>query len=166
MSTIHTTIDTHAFGRIQLIAGDDGLRGLHLEGQKHFVEPDPRSRRDPSAELFVRTAEQLDAYAAGDRRRFDLPIEFIGTAGRVALWKALQDIPFGETTTYGALAAALGKPGGAQSIGQGVGRNPICIVVPCHRVLGANGSLTGYAGGIERKRQLLELEGVLQPELR
>lgn len=165
MTTIHTTITTAAFGQLQLTAGEGGLRGLHLDGQKYFVEPTEHSRHDPHAELFARATEQLEAYAAGDLRDFDLPVEFVGSPGRVALWEQLRHIPFGETTTYGALAAALGNPGMAQAVGQGVGRNPVSIIVPCHRVIGANGSLTGYAGGLARKRQLLELEGVLQPEL-
>ena len=163
--TIHTTITTAGLGTVQLIAGEHGLRGLHLEAQKHFTQPPADSVFDPTAELFVRAAQQLEAYAAGDLREFDLPVELVGSPGRVALWEQLRLIPYGKTTTYGALAAALGKPGMAQAVGQGVGRNPIGIVVPCHRVIGADGSLTGYAGGLARKRQLLELEGALKPGL-
>lgn len=165
MTTIHTTITHGAFGDLQLVAGEGGLRGVHFAGQRYFVEPAADSRFDPAAELFARTAEQLDAYAAGDLREFDLPVELVGSPGRVALWEQLRLVPFGETVTYGELAKALGSPGMAQAVGQGVGRNPVSIIVPCHRVIGADGSLTGYAGGLPRKRQLLELEGVLQREL-
>ncbi|MDO9352578.1 MAG: methylated-DNA--[protein]-cysteine S-methyltransferase [Solirubrobacteraceae bacterium] len=164
MTTIHTIIPS-VVGDLQLVAGDGGLRGLHMAGQKYFVDPAVDSRPDPSAELFVRAAEQLEAYFAGDLRAFDLPVEFVGTAVQVSIWEQLRLIPFGATTTYGALAAAIGKPGMAQGVGQAVGHNPVCIVVPCHRVIGANGALTGYAGGLERKRRLLELEGALQPGL-
>jgi methylated-DNA-[protein]-cysteine S-methyltransferase len=163
--TIHTTITIPTFGDLQLIAGDEGLHAVSMGGQKYFVETGVDSRHDPAAELFARTQDQLEAYFAGELRTFDLPLAPRGTAGQVALWTALLDIPFGATTTYGALAARLGRPGMAQAVGQGVGHNPIAIIVPCHRVIGADGSLTGYAGGLPRKKRLLELEGVLQPEL-
>ncbi|MDQ8046699.1 MAG: methylated-DNA--[protein]-cysteine S-methyltransferase [Solirubrobacteraceae bacterium] len=159
--TIHTTITTEAFGELQLIAGDDGLRGLHLAGQKHFVEASEGSRFDPDAALFREAARQLDAYAAGELRDFDLPVAFAGTPHQVAVWEGLRAIPFGETLTYGELAERVGRPGAARATGAAVGRNPVSIIVPCHRVVGASGSLTGYAGGLPRKRQLLALEGVL-----
>lgn len=165
MSLIHTTITTAAFGEVQLLAGDAGLRWLHLAGQKHFLTPPAESRADPGAELFALVTAQLDAYGRGELHTFDLPVELLGTDTQRAVWQELRQIPYGQTTTYGAIAKAIGKPGMAQGVGQHVGRNPIGIVVPCHRVIGADGSLTGYAGGLPRKRQLLELEGALEPTL-
>jgi methylated-DNA-[protein]-cysteine S-methyltransferase len=162
--TRHTILQT-AFGEVQLIGSDQGLQMLHLAGQKHFIEPPVDSVHDPHAPLFLSAQEQLDAYAAGELHTFELPISLTGSQSQLAVWAELQRIPYGETTTYGAIAKQIGKPGMAQSVGQHVGRNPISIVVPCHRVIGANGSLTGYAGGLERKRQLLQLEGALQAEL-
>jgi methylated-DNA-[protein]-cysteine S-methyltransferase len=106
--------------------------------------------------------DQLDAYFAGERRDFDLQLAPEGTPFRQEVWSALRDIPYGETRSYGQLAAQIGRPGAARAVGLANGRNPIAIVVPCHRVIGSNRSLTGYAAGVERKRQLLELEtGVL-----
>ena len=105
-------------------------------------------------------ASQLEAYGAGDLERFDLAIRPKGTAFQLRVWRALMSIPYGTTTTYGRIAAAIGSPTGSRAVGAAVGANPIGIVVPCHRVIGANGSLTGYAGGLENKVALLKLEGV------
>jgi methylated-DNA-[protein]-cysteine S-methyltransferase len=102
--------------------------------------------------------KQLREFFAGTRARFDLPLAPIGTPWQRAVWDALLEIPCGETLTYGEIAARLGRPSAARAVGASVGRNPISLVIPCHRVVGANGALTGYAGGIERKRWLLELE--------
>ena len=106
----------------------------------------------------VDVVDQLHEWFAGDRTTFDLTIELDGTDFQRAVWDALQAIPYGETVTYGELAAAAGRPGAARAIGHAVARNPVSIVVPCHRVVGSSGTLTGYAGGIDRKRALLELE--------
>lgn len=160
---MHTTIHSTAFGEVQLLGSADGLRGLHFAGQKHFVHAPADCAFEPDLPLFRETARQLAAFAAGELRTFDLPIDFAGSAHQVAVWEGLRGIGFGETLTYGQLAERIGRPGAARAIGHAVGRNPISIVVPCHRVVGASGALTGYAGGLERKRQLLELEGVLAP---
>ncbi|WP_312977210.1 methylated-DNA--[protein]-cysteine S-methyltransferase [Corynebacterium sp.] len=104
------------------------------------------------------TAIQLTEYLEGARKSFDVPITTHGNAFSEKVWALLRQIPYGETTTYGALAASLGNPRLAQRVGQVVGQNPVSIIIPCHRVVGADGSLTGYAGGLERKRWLLELE--------
>jgi methylated-DNA-[protein]-cysteine S-methyltransferase len=112
--------------------------------------------RDASAAAAV--TRQLREYFAGTRVAFDLPLAPVGTPWQRAVWDTLLAIPFGETATYGELAARLGRPSAARAAGASVGRNPLAIVVPCHRVVGANGALTGYAGGIERKRWLLDLE--------
>lgn len=110
-------------------------------------------------------ARQVAEYFARERRVFDLALDPRGTAFELAVWEALLEVPWGETTSYGAIAARLGRPDGSRAVGRAAGANPIAIVVPCHRALGAGGALTGYAGGIERKRALLALEGSLPLEL-
>ena len=104
-------------------------------------------------------AAQLYAYFAGTLRAFDLPLRFEGTPFQRQVWRALQDIPFGATVSYGELASRVGRPGAARAVGRAVGQNPLAIIVPCHRVVGADGSLTGYGGGLEAKAALLSLEG-------
>lgn len=165
MSTIHTTLSFGTFGDVQLIGGEAGLRALSMAGQAYFVHAPADSVRDPGAELFVRARTQLEAYFAGELRSFDLPVDLRGSDRQRAVWQQLTTIPYGRSVTYGAIATAVGSPGMAQAVGQHVGQNPVGIIVPCHRVIGADGSLTGYAGGLERKRHLLTLEGVLQPTL-
>lgn len=118
----------------------------------------------PSA-AAERAAEQLREYFAGNRSDFDLPLAPTGSPFQLKVWAALRDIPYGRTESYGALAARIGQPTASRAVGLANGRNPIAIVVPCHRVIGASGTLTGYAGGLERKRWLLDLEGALQPTL-
>lgn len=108
---------------------------------------------------------QVAAYFAGERRDFDLPLAPVGTPFQQQVWTALQAIPFGATTSYGALAAQLGQPGGAQAVGRANAANPLPVVVPCHRVIGADGSLTGFLGGLDRKAALLRLEGALPADL-
>ncbi|HEX7049748.1 MAG TPA: methylated-DNA--[protein]-cysteine S-methyltransferase [Longimicrobiales bacterium] len=106
-------------------------------------------------------AAQLDEYFRGERRAFDLPLRPRGTPFQQRVWRALLDIPYGATISYGALAARVGRPGSARAVGRANGTNPIPIIIPCHRVVGADGALTGYGGGIERKQRLLALEGAL-----
>jgi O-6-methylguanine DNA methyltransferase len=108
---------------------------------------------------------QLTAYFAGERQAFDLPLAPVGTPFQQRVWTALRAIPSGTTMSYGALAAVLGQPGAAQAVGRANGANPIPVVVPCHRVIGADGSLTGFRGGLDRKRALLQLEGALPLDL-
>ncbi|MSQ30511.1 MAG: methylated-DNA--[protein]-cysteine S-methyltransferase [Dehalococcoidia bacterium] len=120
------------------------------------VEDGP-ARRDSAAAAEV--TRQLRAYFAGERATFDLPLAPRGTAFQQRVWLALRAIPHGRTTTYGAIAAAIGQPSAARAVGLAIGRNPLAIVVPCHRVIGAGGALTGYAGGLDRKRWLLAHEG-------
>jgi methylated-DNA-[protein]-cysteine S-methyltransferase len=122
--------------------------------------------RDPTLDA---ARKQLDAYFAGRLKSFDLPLAPRGTDFQRQVWKALTRIPYGETTSYGAIARQVGEPGAARAVGAANGANPICIIVPCHRVIGADGSLTGFGGGLDRKRFLLSLErgeGVLFEELR
>jgi methylated-DNA-[protein]-cysteine S-methyltransferase len=113
-------------------------------------------RRDPVA--FEEVEAQLNAYFAGELTEFDVPLAPIGTGFQLRVWAALLDIPYGRTTSYGAIAAAVGRPDAVRAVGATNGRNPIAVMVPCHRVIGADGSLVGYGGGLPRKRQLLELE--------
>jgi methylated-DNA-[protein]-cysteine S-methyltransferase len=148
-------------GAMLLAATDRGLAGIWFEGQRHG--PDARSWREAPEHPVLREAlAQLADYFAGRRKAFELPLDLdFGTPFQRSVWQALLAIPAGRTTSYGALGQQLGRPQAARAIGAAVGRNPLSIVVPCHRVLGAGGALTGYAGGIERKDALLRLEGVL-----
>lgn len=114
------------------------------------------ARRDPQA--AAGTAAQLREYFAGERDRFDLPLAPRGTAFQLRVWEALREIPYGETATYGEIAATIGKPSASRAVGAANGRNPIGVVVPCHRIIGADGTLTGYGGGLDRKAWLLNLE--------
>lgn len=114
--------------------------------------------RDPEA--AAPAAEQLRAYFAGERERFELPLDPGGTTFQRRVWKVLSDVPFGETATYGEVARGIGRPAAARAVGAAIGRNPLWIVVPCHRIVGAGGALTGYGGGLDRKAWLLDHEGV------
>ena len=146
-------------GPIVLAATDLALVGLWFDGQRH--QPDAsRGRQAPAHPLMAQASAQLSDYLAGRRRQFELPLSFAGgSAFEQAIWLALQDIPRGGTCSYSALAAAIGRPKAARAVGAAVGRNPLGIIVPCHRVLGTGGALTGYAGGLPRKVALLQLEG-------
>jgi methylated-DNA-[protein]-cysteine S-methyltransferase len=154
--TAQTLIDT-PLGRVRLARTASGLAGLWFEGQKHHPGELPAShdRNDP---LLLEAAEQLQRYFAGTLTRFDLLLDLLGTPFQRAVWQALLRITAGGTCSYGELAQAIGKPAAVRAVGAAVGRNPVSLVVPCHRVVGAGGGLTGYAGGVERKRALLELE--------
>ena len=160
-SPIHTTHFDSALGGITLAATGKGLAGLWFDGQRHM--PDMHGWQPvPRHPVLRETEQQLADYFAGRRRQFELPLDLShGTAFQQSVWQALLAIAPGRTTSYGALALAVGKPAAVRAVGAAVGRNPISVIVPCHRVLGADGSLTGYAGGLERKRALLELEGAL-----
>jgi methylated-DNA-[protein]-cysteine S-methyltransferase len=142
-------------GELLLFARDDdhALAGLYLYG-------DPQRGWRRADHAFTATREQLDAYFAGDLERFDLPLAPAGTAFQLRVWDELQRIPFGETISYSELAERIGNPRTVRAVGLANGRNPISIIVPCHRVIGADGSLVGYGGGLERKRWLLEHEAV------
>jgi methylated-DNA-[protein]-cysteine S-methyltransferase len=142
-----------------LLAGEEGaLHELQL--------PNRHNRRPgwvPAEEPFARAVDQLEEYFAGERVAFDLPLAASGTRFEQAVWAALSEIPYGETRSYGEMARTIGRPDRARAVGVANARNPIAIVVPCHRVIGSDGSLTGYGGGLERKRALLDLEqGALQ----
>jgi methylated-DNA-[protein]-cysteine S-methyltransferase len=144
-------------GPLLLTADDGGLTRLHMEVRKHGPdEVQPEWRRDDSA--FTEACGQLDEYFAGERTEFDLPLNPAGTPFQRRVWDALKTIPYGEIRSYGEIAEQIGRPGAARAVGLANGRNPISIVVPCHRVIGASGALTGYGGGLERKQYLLDLE--------
>ncbi|MFN3001621.1 methylated-DNA--[protein]-cysteine S-methyltransferase [Mycolicibacterium wolinskyi] len=138
------------------LAGRDG-RLMHLRMVDQTYEPS-RDGWAPDESAFPEAVEQLAAYFAGERTEFVLELEMLGTPFQRRVWNALQSIPYGETCTYGDIAREIGSPGAFRAVGLANGHNPIGIIVPCHRVIGANGSLTGYGGGLERKRALLELE--------
>ena len=154
--TAQATIAT-PLGRMLLARSAKGLAGVWFEGQKHHPAPLTAMRR-PGDALLCRAADQLHAYFAGDALVFDVPLDLQGTPFQRSVWQALLAIPAGETRSYGALAKALGSASAVRAVGGAVGRNPVSVIVPCHRVVGSDGSLTGYAGGVERKRALLALE--------
>ncbi|OFE13140.1 cysteine methyltransferase [Pseudohongiella acticola] len=143
-------------GVLTLTGNGDALTGLYMTAQKHRPALPARSVRDDKR--FVQVREQLAAYFAGELQCFDVPLAGKGTDFQQQVWQALCDIPFGVTESYGALAMRLGKPSAPRAVGMANGRNPIGIIVPCHRVLGASGALTGYGGGIARKQWLLAHE--------
>ncbi|MDI2035210.1 methylated-DNA--[protein]-cysteine S-methyltransferase [Paenarthrobacter nitroguajacolicus] len=158
MSNRHTTLDS-PLGQLTLTARGEFLTGIFYEGHWHMPPPDyfgePTSIEDP---VFARTRSELSEYLGGHRTEFHVPFETSGNPFQEKVWARLQHIPFGETVSYGELAAELGDPNLAQAVGSAVGRNPISIIIPCHRVVGRKGQLTGYAGGLPNKRFLLELE--------
>jgi methylated-DNA-[protein]-cysteine S-methyltransferase len=157
---LYTTLDT-PIGELLLVGDGRALRGLYMqEGRTAIaVRPGWRAAAEPFADLRAQLAE----YFAGRRRAFDVPLTMTGSAFQRRVWRALQDIPYGETISYGELARGIGVPSAARAVGVANGRNPISLIVPCHRVIGADGGLTGYGGGMERKRWLLELEAGVLP---
>jgi methylated-DNA-[protein]-cysteine S-methyltransferase len=159
MNTRHAIIDT-AIGDLTLVATDDAIIGLYFA--HHWTNPDRDAfgpRVDAHDDHLLDIARiQLDEYLAGERTSFDLPTTANGDEFQQRVWAMLEQIPFGATTTYGELAERLGDKTLAQAVGQAVGHNPLSIIVPCHRVVGKDGKLTGYAGGLSRKQFLLELE--------
>lgn len=145
-------------GAMTLAASSHGLCGVWFDGQKH--QPDPSGwAHNPHHPVLLQAQAQLAEYFAGQRRVFDLPLDLSrGTPFQQAVWRALLDIAPGATSTYGAMARFVERPLAVRAVAAAIGRNPISIVVPCHRVLGAGGALTGYAGGLDRKAALLQLE--------
>ncbi|MGH8566998.1 MAG: methylated-DNA--[protein]-cysteine S-methyltransferase [Gammaproteobacteria bacterium] len=148
-------------GPMILAATGRGLAGLWFEGQRHLPDSSPWPHA-PEHAVLRQAIAQIEDYFAGRRTGFDLPLDLQGgTAFQQSVWQALLAIPSGGTTSYGSLSQRIGKPAAVRAVGAAVGRNPVSIIVPCHRVLGADGSLTGYAGGLERKSALLQIEGAL-----
>lgn len=159
----HTVTDSPC-GPLTLVAQDGILCGLYMTRQRHLPAEESFGGRDDSAAAFGATEEQLAAYFAGELTDFELPMTLLGTPFQQRVWSALCDIPYGETRSYGQLADSLGNPAASRAVGLANGKNPIGIIVPCHRVVGADGSLTGYGGGLDRKRFLLGFErGAAEP---
>jgi methylated-DNA-[protein]-cysteine S-methyltransferase len=155
MTPTHTIIDT-PLGELTLVGDGTALTGVYYPG--HWTKPD-RTAFGPRADNGFEEAErQLGEYLAGERTAFALETSAAGDAFQRRVWALLAKLPYGETTTYGELARELGDPALARAVGGAVGSNPLSVIVPCHRVIGKDGKLTGYAGGLERKRFLLELE--------
>ncbi len=172
METLFCTTIESPVGPLFLATSDKGLVALEfdrrLPGQQ-TIRPNPRDLRSESRRVKFEHSErtshpytiQLGEYFAGRRRRFDFPLDMRGTDFQLACWRALLAIPYGETRTYADIARAVGCPQGFRAVGMANNRNPIAIVVPCHRVIASDGTLCGYGGGLEIKRKLLELEGAL-----
>jgi methylated-DNA-[protein]-cysteine S-methyltransferase len=146
-------------GPMLMVAEEAQLTGLYFFGQKYQAQLSATWTEAPEVAVLREARRQLDEYFAGERPAFDLPLAPTGTSFQQSVWTALCAIPYGETMSYGALAESIGARHGVRAVGAAVGRNPISIVIPCHRVIGADRSLTGYAGGLPRKQALLELEG-------
>ena len=157
MTTFHTTYSSPV-GPLLLMSDGRALTGLHTDNDKHRPPIATDWVRDAAAAPFAQVRAQLDAYFDGRLTAFDLPLAPQGTAFQLQVWKRLCEIPFGETISYAELARRVGNPKASRAVGMANSRNPISIIVPCHRVIGADNSLTGYAGGLERKRDLLEHE--------
>lgn len=158
------TLTPSPIGDILIVGDDEAVTALHFltDQEKEALEILGTPRKNP---LLAEAVSQLEAYFSGRTQAFSLPLNPQGTAFQKQVWKALQTIPFGTTTSYGALAQSLANPKAVRAVGAANGANPIGIVIPCHRVIGSNGTLTGYAGGLHRKKYLLELEGVLPQEV-
>ncbi len=145
-------------GKLLLAATERGLAGVYFENHRHFKGSDGWVRDDGNA-ILAKVKQQLQEYFAGSRQRFELPLDISsGTPFQQQVWQALLDIPFGATASYGELARRIGKSAAVRAVGAANGRNPVSIIVPCHRVIAGSGALTGYAGGLLNKQALLELE--------
>lgn len=175
MEILHSTVFISPVGPLFLAASDRGLVALEfdqrLPGQQ-TIRPNPRDLRAESDKLRFQESPamqtyliELEEYFAGKRRDFTFPLDLRGTEFQLACWRALLQIPYGETRSYGDIARAVGRPQGFRAVGMANNRNPIAIVVPCHRVIASDGTLCGYGGGLEIKRKLLELEGALSGTL-
>jgi methylated-DNA-[protein]-cysteine S-methyltransferase len=153
-TTAYTVVDSPV-GPLTLAGNADALTIVWFDREPPAVASGA-AHRDPGP--FRAAADQLEAYFAGERHEFDLVLAPTGTPFQLSVWQGLLEIPYGETRSYGQLATRLGSPGASRAVGLANGRNPVSIIVPCHRVIGADGTLTGYAGGMDRKRLLLDLE--------
>ncbi|WP_285486542.1 methylated-DNA--[protein]-cysteine S-methyltransferase [Amycolatopsis taiwanensis] len=155
MTMSHTIMDSPV-GPLTLVAAGGALTGLYMDRQRY--RPSEETFGDRDDEPFAGAIRQLEEYFAGERTDFDLDLAPRGTPFQRTVWAALREIPYGETVSYGELAGLIGRPGSARAVGAANGRNPIGIIVPCHRVVGSTGDLTGYGGGLDRKRHLLDFE--------
>jgi len=157
-TTVRFTVHPSPIGPLTLMASDGHLTRLEMEDQAHAVSPPTGSRRDDAC--FAEVRAQLDEYFASRRTEFALPLRVEGTAFQQAVWAQLRAIPYGTTISYGELARRVGNPKASRAVGLANGRNPVAVIVPCHRVIAGDGSLGGYGGGLDRKSALLGLEGV------
>jgi len=146
------------YGQMLLVADGEALCGVYFDGQKYLPQVASQWRRDAQHATLRQAKRELAEYFAGKRKRFEVALAPEGTPFQRSVWKAIATVGFGETISYAELAQRAGCPGSARAAGAATGRNPIGIIVPCHRILGSDGSLTGYAGGLDRKRALLALE--------
>lgn len=151
----HTVMDSPV-GPLTLVAADGALCGLYMDGQRHLPAAEAFGQRDDT--VLTDAVGQVEEYFAGRRTQFDVPMTFAGTEFQQQVWNALRTIPYGQTVSYGVIARQIGTPAASRAVGLANGRNPIGIIVPCHRVVGSTGRLTGYGGGLERKQLLLDLE--------
>jgi methylated-DNA-[protein]-cysteine S-methyltransferase len=162
-SIVQTTFQS-PLGKMIVAATDKGLAGLWFDGQRHLppeLTGPPVWPDKPGHPVLKKVIAQLTEYFSGQRSSFDVPLDLAyGTAFQQSVWQALLKIPQGGTASYGEVSQRIGKPAAVRAVGAAVGRNPVSIIVPCHRVMGAGGALTGYAGGLARKSALLKLEGV------
>jgi len=176
METLHTVLVPSPVGPLFLAASGRGLVALEFDARlpgQQTIRPNPRDLRAESAAVHFEDsprqmrpyAAELEEYFAGRRRQFHFPLDLRGTEFQLACWRALLAIPYGETRTYADIARAVGKPNAFRAVGMANNRNPVAIVVPCHRVIASNGTLCGYGGGLDVKRKLLELEGALSGAL-
>jgi methylated-DNA-[protein]-cysteine S-methyltransferase len=155
---IYFTVYDSPIQSLRLVSDGRSLMGLYMMSEKHSFMSQSNWVEDDSVAPFGEAKEQLSAYFAGTLTEFDLPLQMQGTPFQQSVWEALKTIPYGTTVSYGELAQQLGQPKASRAVGLANGRNPISIVVPCHRVIGGNGKLTGYGGGVERKQWLLNHE--------
>jgi methylated-DNA-[protein]-cysteine S-methyltransferase len=160
MAMLYTTTDS-PIGELLLAGDGQALHHLSMQHGRRPLKLDPSWQRDDAA--FESVIAQLSEYFDGERRAFDLELNMTGNPFELRVWEELERIPYGETTSYGDIAKRIGSPDAARAVGLANGRNPVAVIVPCHRVIGANGSLTGYGGGLERKRLLLDLEAGILP---
>jgi methylated-DNA-[protein]-cysteine S-methyltransferase len=157
---LYSTIES-PIGELLLVGDGDSLHRLSMQGGRHPLAINPHWERQDTR--FGEVRDQLAEYFDRARRTFDLRLALSGNPFELRVWQALREIPYGETVSYGRLAAAIGEPTAARAVGLANGRNPVALIVPCHRVIGADGALTGYGGGLERKRFLLDLEAGVLP---
>ncbi|HJZ66286.1 MAG TPA: methylated-DNA--[protein]-cysteine S-methyltransferase [Candidatus Acidoferrum sp.] len=156
MRTYFATLESTPVGPLRLVGGEMGLSMVWFLRGRKGEKPDTDWKEDPA--FFMDVRRQLNEYFAGTLREFEIPLLMEGTEFQKRVWNRLRTIPYGETTSYGKLAKQIGEPRAVRAVGAANGQNPIPIIVPCHRVIGSNGSLTGFGGGLENKRKLLELE--------
>ncbi len=158
MTRTHVVLDS-VLGPMTVVAEDGAIVGIWMDDQRHLPPDEKFGHPDSGDSAVLKEAErQLGEYFAGERTTFDLPLAAVGTPFQRRVWEALCAIPYGETVSYGELARRIGQPTASRAVGLANGKNPISVVVPCHRVIGSSGKLVGYGGGLERKQTLLELE--------